>query len=88
MVSSSKGDKIVRSRLKLLITQKELALGRRIMHSEIAAGTGLSLNAITRWMSPEPISRIESDSVVRLCSFLDVSLGELLVIEEVPGNNE
>lgn len=84
MVSWGKGELIVRSRLKEIITQLEIETGKRIRQKEIAEHTGLSENAISRWMSPKPISRVESEAAVRLCRFLKVPLGELLVIEEVP----
>mgnify|MGYP000539534820 CR=1 FL=1 len=83
MVDWGEGELIVRSRLKQIITQLEMERGERISQKEIAEATGLSENAISRWMSPRAFARIESDAATRLCKYLRVSLGDLVYIDEV-----
>lgn len=84
MINSSnnnKGEGKVRSRLKVLIAQKEVEKGSPIRQGEIATATGLNEHTISRWMRPEPFARIETDAAVKLCKFLGCEIGELLYID-------
>lgn len=71
----------MRSRLKVLIAQKEVELGHAIKHGEIAKATGLNEHTITRWMRPEAFDRIETNAAVKLCEYLGCELGDLLYID-------
>lgn len=79
--SDMEGELIVRSRLKELVTKREVEEGRRIAQKEICEATGLNPNTVSRWMSPIPFDRFESKPVVALCDWLGVSIGDLLIIE-------
>jgi DNA-binding Xre family transcriptional regulator len=82
MVNSEKsGGVIVRSRLKYLITDLETKIGKRIQQKEIAEKTGLREATISRWMSPEPFTRIDVEVAGALCNFLDCEIGDLLYID-------
>ena len=77
------GGLIVRSRLKELVLQREIAEGRKIKQIEICEATGLNPHTVGRWMSPVAFERFESKPVMALCEWLGVGIGELLVIERV-----
>lgn len=72
----------MRSRLKQLVAQREATLGRRIKQIEISELTGLSANTVSRWMSPVPFERFESEPVVKLCAWLECGIGDLLYIDQ------
>lgn len=74
----------MRSRLKELVYQRERESGERIWQKDIATATGLTEKTISRWMSPEPFTRLEVDAVVRLCRFLNVDMNDLVYMEEIP----
>lgn len=75
---------VVRSRLKLLIAEKEARDNRVIRQNEITEATGLNAHTVSRWMSPEPFERIDAETVKRLCSYLSCDLGDLLHIDRNP----
>lgn len=85
MIPSVQGMFAVYSRLKLIITEKEQLLQRRISQTEIAAATGLDQNTISRWMSPKPLENISGKVLVQLCKYLDCEVGDLLHIERLNG---
>lgn len=74
---------VVKSRLKELVARREQELGRRIEQQEIVAATELDKNTISRWMSPEPIRRIEVKAWLRLAAWLDCNPSDLLAFEQV-----
>jgi len=78
-----KGEHIVRSRLKELVTQKEIELGRRIPQKEICEATGLNPNTVSRWMSPVAFDRFEVKPLLALSEWLGVHVGELLSVERI-----
>jgi DNA-binding Xre family transcriptional regulator len=84
MVSSPQEGGKVRSKLKELVTKKEIELGRRIKQAEIAAETGLNPNTISRWMSPEPFDRFQSEPIVKLCRWLNCTINDLIYIDYGP----
>lgn len=79
--SDKKGEFAVRSRLKQLILEKEVALGDRITNKSIAAETGLDENTISRWMSPKPFHHISTVPITALCKYLDCEIGDLLYVD-------
>jgi DNA-binding Xre family transcriptional regulator len=82
MIPSKKtGGGRVKSRLKEIIAKRERDLGRRIPQREIVEATGINPNTVSRWMSPEPIARIEESVIVPLCRFLNVQVGDLVYID-------
>lgn len=82
------GEMIVRSRLKELVAQVERKHGT-VQQREIAKETKLTENTISRWMKPDPFSRIESHAALELCKYLSrklersVELGDLLYIDYI-----
>ena len=74
----------MRSRLKELMLKKEIQRGERIQQAEIAEATGLDQNTISRWMSPKPLIKIETKVIIRLCEYLDCSVGDLLFLDHSP----
>lgn len=72
----------MRSRLNILIAERESQLGRRIPQQEIVKATGLNANTISRWMSPEPIEQFQRKTVVPLCRFLECGVGDLIYIDD------
>ena len=79
----SKGDAVMRSKLKELITRREVELGRRIKQLEIAEATSINPNTISRWMEPTPFKRIEAEVVVPLCKYLQCGLDDIIELEYV-----
>lgn len=71
----------VRSRLKELVARREHELGRRITQKEIVVETGLNPNTISAWMSPEPMTRIDENSLVSLCGWLGCDICDLIYID-------
>lgn len=72
----------MKSRLKVLVAEREFRTGDKISQRVIAEQTGLDENTISSWMNPNTrIKRIETRTVVALCGWLDCELGELLVLE-------
>ena len=74
---------IVRSRLKELVLQREIAEGRKIKQIEICEATGLNPHTVGRWMSPVPFERFEVRPLVALSEWLGVHVGELLSVERI-----
>jgi transcriptional regulator with XRE-family HTH domain len=77
------GGLIVRSRLKELVLQREIAEGRKIKQIEICEATGLNPHTIGRWMSPVAFERFEVKPLLALSQWLGVQVGELLAVETV-----
>lgn len=71
----------MRSRLKILVAQKEAEQNRRISQKEIAEHTGLNEMTISRWMKPTPFGHIEADPLERLCKYLDCEIGDLVYFD-------
>lgn len=74
--------KKIRSRLKLLVAEKEYKEGRRLSFSTISKETGISISAIAAYMQ-DSVTRFDADILLKLCDFIPCSLSELLVIEEM-----
>jgi DNA-binding Xre family transcriptional regulator len=81
ILSGKQGGGRVKSRLKEIVARKEQVEGRRIPQKEIVEETGINANTVSRWMSPEPIQRVEESVVVPLCRWLGVQLGDLIYID-------
>lgn len=81
MLISKTGGPVVRSRLKELVLKKEIERQERIHQIEIVEATGLKPGTISRWMSPKPFKKINSDVVLKLCQYLGCEMGDLLYID-------
>lgn len=69
------------SKMKELLALREREIGRRIYQNEISRATKLNPNTITRWMSPEPFTRIEAPVIIPLCRYFSCRVGDLLEID-------
>ena len=57
---------------------------KRLKVADVARGSGVHRNIVTRYYNDE-ISMMSKDVLTRLCSFLNIELGDLL--EHVPEHN-
>lgn len=71
---------MVKNRFKILLSRKELELGRSINYDEIYTRTGISPSTLSRWATNR-INRFDSDVIIKLCQFLNCDLSELLIIQ-------
>lgn len=70
----------VQNRLGELVARKERLEGRRYSYRDIAKETGLSINTVKSWYKNEA-SRFDEPVILALCEWLNISVGELLIIE-------
>ena len=68
----------MRSRLKILIAEREAEVGRVIPISEIAEETSLSKNTLAKWARPTPMSQLDGRTASTLCHYLGVTIFELV----------
>lgn len=73
----------MRSRLKVLVAEKEIREGRRLSLRTIASESNASLSTVIR-LENNTIKMVPLDDLARLCRWLACDVGELLRIEEVP----
>lgn len=78
----------IQNRMKELVAIKERQDGRRYTHEDIAAITGVSRGSITTYMNNRA-GRFDEAVLLRICSWLDCTIGDLLVIvsDESPEKN-
>jgi putative transcriptional regulator len=72
---------MIRSKLKLLIAQREVSTGEKITYESLAAQVGVSKNALNR-LAESKTGRIEFATLDKLCRYFECTLGDLL--EYVP----
>lgn len=70
-----------RSRLPLLIAQKEYKEQRRISQREIAQEVGLARATVSSWMSPDGMPRLDAKTAAALCEYLECSLADLVELD-------
>lgn len=74
----------MRSRLKQLVAERELKEKRRIQQTEIAEATGLRPATVSKWMSPNPLGRIDDHTLVVLMRWLNLGtddIGKLIYVD-------
>lgn len=76
---------MLKSKLNLLIAQKEQREGRRITDAEISRDTGLSKPTVRYYRVPKPIERVEAKVVSALCHWAGVPLEGLLYLDKEDG---
>jgi putative transcriptional regulator len=75
---------VIRSNLKRVRADKELADGRKLTYATISAETGLSQGVLVRLMNGE-FERVEVPTLNTLCRYFGCTVGELLeYIPDVP----
>lgn len=70
----------VQNRLGELVARKERLDGRRYSYRDIASETGLSINTVKAWVKNDA-TRFDAAVIITLCTWLDIKVGELLIIE-------
>ena len=80
---------MIKSKLKLLIAQREITLGRKITNENLAQEAGLSINTIGR-LAEGKTNRIDFSTMDKLCSYFTCSVGDLLefVPDEKPKSTQ
>jgi DNA-binding Xre family transcriptional regulator len=71
-----------RSRLAILLAEKEHQERRKFSQDQIAKETKLSRATISSWMSSEGMPRLDAKSARALCEFLDCELEDLVELED------
>jgi putative transcriptional regulator len=71
------GEKMIYSRLKVLIAEKELKAGRRLTYRTIAKETGVSTSTLVRLVS-QNFDRIDVATIETLCRYFDCQPGDLI----------
>ena len=77
-----------RSRLRILIAQKENEMRRVITQGEIAEETGLSRATINSWMSHQGKPRLDATSAGAICGYLGCELSDLVELERSGRNGK
>lgn len=58
---------------------------RQISQREIARETGLTPNTVSRWMSDDPITRIEHGVIAPLCVYFGCQIGDIVYLDTEAG---
>jgi transcriptional regulator with XRE-family HTH domain len=74
-----------RSRMPILLAEKEMRDKRRITQREIARETGLARATIGSWMSHEGMPRLDAGTVKALMDYFDCSIENLVTVESDEG---
>jgi putative transcriptional regulator len=72
---------MIKSRLKLLIAQREINTGQRISYQSLGLEVGLSKNTLAR-LAETKTDRVEFTTLDKLCAYFNCTIGDLL--EYVP----
>lgn len=75
--------KMVRNRFNELLAVKERKEGRSISRRIVAEETGVSLSSVHNWATNQ-VTRYDSLQIMMFCEYLGCTVGDLLIIEEVP----
>lgn len=73
----------MKSKLREVWLQKQAELGKKITQKEIAEATGIRANTISRWMTNEPMTRIEHSVLEPLCVFFGVKSHDIVYLEGI-----
>lgn len=79
--------KIIANRLTELMAMKGRKEGRRISQRLVAEETGIDKMTVGRYARNE-VGRFDEHVIIALCVYFQCDIGDLLVFEEVPDNNE
>ncbi len=72
---------MVKSKLKLLIAQREIATGEKMTYESLAADVGLSKTTLNR-LTEGKTDRVDFLTLDKLCRYFDCTIADLL--EYVP----
>ena len=73
---------VVQNRFLELLAQKARREGRKITRRQAAKETGISLTSVQNW-SANTVRQFHSHQIAVFCKYLDCTVDELLVIEDV-----
>lgn len=68
---------MIHSRLRSLISQKEMRENRRITYREIAGATRIPASTISRLVGDQ-MTRFETDTLAALCKYFECNVGDIL----------
>ncbi len=68
---------MIRSKLKLLIAQREVATGEKITYESLSAATDLSKTTLNR-LAEGKTDRVDFLTLDKLCRYFECDLGDLL----------
>ena len=71
---------MIKSKLKLLIAQREVATGEKITYESLAAEVGLSKNTLNR-LAEGKTDRVEFATLDKLCRYFQCEIADLLTFE-------
>ncbi len=77
------GMKIVRSNLRVLTAQKGQRERRHLSLRTVAEETGISRYTMYAFAN-DTLSEYPKEVVTKLCNYFDCTVGDLLLVEEVP----
>lgn len=73
---------MIRSKLRRLRFEKEEKEGRKLTYETLREETGLASNTLARLLKPDPMDRIDAQTLDALCSYFVCDVGD--VLEYVP----
>jgi DNA-binding Xre family transcriptional regulator len=75
--------KVVNSRFRILVAEKELRERRKIVVRTITTETGASRSAVEMLLN-NTIRHVPLDDLALLCAWVPCEVGELLVLNDLP----
>lgn len=71
----------VKSRLGIVLAEHQLKVGKRITLASLATAISTRPSTLSRWMSPEPMEKIDANTLEKLCNFFECQVGDLIFID-------
>ncbi len=71
---------MIKSKLKMLIAQREVATGEKITYESLAADVGLSKTTLNR-LAENKTDRVDFLTLDKLCRYFNCSISDLLSYE-------
>ena len=71
---------MIKSKLKLLIAQQEIATGQKITYESLSTEVGLSKTTLNR-LAEGKTDRVDFLTLDKLCRYFQCDVGDLLVYE-------
>ncbi len=73
---------MIRSKLRRLRFEKEEADGVKLTYEKLTQETGLSSNTLAILLRPDPIKRLDGDTLSKICRYFGCGVSD--VLEYVP----
>ncbi|CAN5384291.1 hypothetical protein BH10CHL1_BH10CHL1_45180 [soil metagenome] len=71
---------MIKSKLKLLITQREVTTGKKITYANLGVPVGLSKNTLAR-LAENKTDRVDFLTLDKLCQYFQCNVADLLEYE-------